>query len=113
MLSDAEVLAWLQKEARGRYGGNPELQLSELRFLPDRTLVCGLATVPGEAPVVFTSSDATPQTLERTMSLPDPTPETDNDKRFKLEVLTQNQDLCRRWGLMPPLAVTVEVEGVR
>ncbi|WP_426018820.1 hypothetical protein [Brevundimonas sp. DWR2-3-1b1] len=69
--TNAEIESHLKDRLRDLAIAYPEAELSAFAFSTDRRTVCGLVTSPGETPMVFISSDTTPDTVEdRPLGIP-------------------------------------------
>ena len=99
--SKEEISAYLQAKAEDLYPHVQGLRLTGLRFSEDRTLICGWVSRPGQGPLLFTSADQTPGTVERSIGLPllDETTPTARDVRAR--DAERAQVLCQRSNLMP------------
>lgn len=99
--SDAEVTTYLQAKAEDLYPDVLGLKLTGLRFSEDRTLVCGWVTRPGQQPLIFTSADRAPETLDRSIGLPPLEGTTSTILEVRARDTERYYDLCRRSALMP------------
>ncbi|HYD26138.1 hypothetical protein [Brevundimonas sp.] len=99
--SEAEVTAYLQSKAESLYPDVDGLTLTGLRFSSDRTLICGWANAPGQRPLLFTSVDRTPETLERSIGLPPLGEDTPVTRAVRARDMERAEDLCRRNDLLP------------
>ncbi len=69
--TNAEIERHLKNRLRDLATAYPEAELSAFAFSTDRRTICGLVTSPGETPMVFISSDTTPDTVEdRPLGIP-------------------------------------------
>ena len=59
-MSDAEIVAAMETEARSRAPGYPNLRLSDVIFDRGHVYACGYFRSPGEVPLAFISMDETP-----------------------------------------------------
>lgn len=67
--AEADVIQYLEKEAAFQAKAYPQIRVTNVRFNEDQTWACGVLEHPGERPLVFSSVDATPQTVERSLAL--------------------------------------------
>ncbi len=59
----------LLAKARALAPAYPDLQLVNLRYADDLTLICGYMVASGETPLLFVSSDSTPDTIDRPIGM--------------------------------------------
>lgn len=100
--SDAEIGAHLQQLARQLNADLVDLRLTDLRFSPDRSVVCGFVRVPGKAPEVFSSVDLTPENVDRPIGLPFPMKAASaREQEIRNRSIALNESICERNNLMP------------
>ena len=99
---EAEVAAYLQSKAEDLYPEVQGLKLTGLRFSEDGTLICGRVERPGRQPLLFTSADQTPETLDRSIGLPPLEGTTPTILEVRTRDIQRAYALCQRNDLMPP-----------
>lgn len=99
--SEAEVSAYLQAKAEDLYPDVQGLRLTGLLFSEDRTLICGWVSRPGQQPLLFTSTDRTPGTLERSIGLPPLNETSAIAQEVRARDAARAQAICQRHGLLP------------
>jgi len=100
-INAGDINAYLQAKAERLFPDQPGITVADVRLSEDRTVACGLLEVPGRAPVLFTSYDTTPATLERSMAAPYLSADTPRQHEIEANRLALDLKVCRRNGLMP------------
>ena len=99
--SQADVIRYLEAEAVRQMTAYPGARLTNIRFNPDQTKACGLLEYPGQEPLVFVSTDSTPQTVERSLALGYLHREGEWSHRRQREMSERNRRQCERENIRP------------